>query len=134
MRRAIVPEALQEAAAASGFSPAVRAGDFLYFTGATGGDAQGVMPPDAEAQARNALGKLHHILTTAGASPDDVVEITSYHRDIDTTFAPIETVIRETFAAPLPAWTAVEVAKLRRPGALIEFRVIAHSPEKKAAP
>jgi hypothetical protein len=36
MREAIVPQGLAAAAAASGFSPAIRSGGFLFLTGATG--------------------------------------------------------------------------------------------------
>lgn len=129
MRRAIVPPALSSLAAASGFSPAIRAGDHLYLTGATGGDAAGVMPPDAGAQARNALTKAMAILDAAHVDETAVVEMTSYHIDIAAHFDAIRAVVEAFFSAPLPAWTAVEVAGLRRPGALVEFRIVAHDPE-----
>ncbi|MEL6607548.1 MAG: Rid family hydrolase [Pseudomonadota bacterium] len=127
MRQALIPPELAEAARVSGFSPAIRAGDMLYLTGATGGDpATGEMPADAATQARNALTKVINILHHAGADAAAVVEMTSYHVDIRTHFPAIEAVLREVFTAPLPAWTAVGVAELRRPGALIEFRITAH--------
>jgi len=126
MRRAVVPEALAELAAASGFSPAVRAGDFLYLTGATGGDAAGVIPEDVAEQTRNALSKAMAIVAEAGGDESNVVEMTSYHLAIDQTFEPVETEVRRVFTAPLPAWTAVEVAGLRRPGAMVELRLVVH--------
>lgn len=129
MRRTIVPPALAQAAKDTGFSPAVRAGDFIYLTGATGGGTNGVMPENAADQARNALGKAAQVLHAAGADETQVVEITSYHIDIRAHFDAIQKVMEEVFTTPLPAWTAVEVAGLRRPGALVEFRIIAHAPE-----
>ena len=126
MRRAVVPEALAELAAASGFSPAVRAGDFLYLTGATGGDAAGIMPQDVAEQTRNALSKAMTIIAEVGADESNVVEMTSYHLAIDQTFEPVEAEVRRVFSNPLPAWTAVEVAGLRRPGAMVELRLVVY--------
>ncbi|WP_299826628.1 Rid family hydrolase [uncultured Roseobacter sp.] len=130
MRQAIIPESLAEAARATGFSPAIRAGDFLFLTGATGAAADGTMPPTAPEQALNALGKVQLVLAEEGATEADIVELTSYHTDIDADFSGIQGVLDDFFTAPLPAWTAVEIAGLRRPGARVEFRVVAHHPKR----
>lgn len=126
MRRAVVPDALKTAAAATGFSPAVRAGDFLYLTGATGGRADGTMPTNVAEQTTNALDKVAIVLEASGASEKHVVEMTSYHLMMNQTFDDVHRVLASFFTGPLPAWTAVEVAGLRRPGALVEFRFVAH--------
>ncbi len=132
MRQVIIPDALKDAVAATGFSPAIRAGDFLFMTGATGGRADGTMPESPADQTRIALGKAQVVLAAAGADEADVVEMTSYHLDIGTTFDPVQTALEQIFTPPLPAWTAVEVAGLRRPGALVEFRLVAHAPKVRA--
>ncbi|MFK7762196.1 MAG: Rid family hydrolase [Roseobacter sp.] len=132
MRQAIFPEALKDAVAASGFSPAVRAGDFLFLTGATGGLEDGTMPTDPTTQAQNALSKVQSILEAAGADERHIVEMTTYHTDIATTFAPVQAIVEAVFSNPLPAWTAVEVAGLRRASAVVEFRFVAHVPERDA--
>ena len=129
MRDVIVPEALRDAVAASGFSPAVRAGDFLFLTGATGGRTDGTMPETAAEQTDIALSKVLEILKTAGGSVESIVEMTSYHTDIDADFSAVETRLRAILHAPLPAWTAVEVARLRRPGARVDFRIVVHLPQ-----
>ena len=129
MREVIFPTALAQAVAASGFSPAVRAGDMLFLTGATGADASGVMPPDAESQTRNAIGKALEILAAANTDAQAVVEVTSYHIGIQDHFDAVDAILRELLGVPLPAWTAVEVAGLRRPGAVIELRIVAHAPQ-----
>ena len=131
MRQAILPDALKEAVAATGFSPAIRAGDFLFLTGATGGRGDGTMPESAADQTRIALDKAQTVLAAEGADETNVVEMTSYHLDIATTFAPVQATLEQIFTPPLPAWTAVEVAGLRRPGALVEFRLVAHTPEAR---
>jgi enamine deaminase RidA (YjgF/YER057c/UK114 family) len=129
MRDVVFPPALAQAVAASGFSPAVGAGDLLFLTGATGADTQGVMPVDAATQTRNALHKACEILASADADAQSVVEITSYHIGLRDHFDAVDTILREVMGVPLPAWTAVEVAGLRRPGALIELRIVAHVPQ-----
>ncbi len=87
------------------------------------------MPDDPGTQASVALSKVQCVLAAAGADERHVVEMTSYHINIDATFAPIQDALERVFTAPLPAWTAVEVAGLRRSGALVEFRFVAHLPE-----
>ncbi len=128
MRQAIVPPELAQAAADTGFSPAIRAGDFLFFTGATGGGLDG-MPDDASQQMHNALDKVLSILNHQSAGPDAIVDLTSYHTDIATSFEPLQMALTDRLGTPLPAWTAVEVQGLRRPGAQIELRITAHVPE-----
>lgn len=127
-REVVFPPALAEAVAASGFSPAVRAGDLLFLTGATGGDLHGAMPADVETQTRNALSKALTILEAAQADAGSVVELTSYHIGLNTHFDQVDRILREVLGVPLPAWTAIEVAGLRRLGALIELRIVAHAP------
>lgn len=128
MRQAIVPDALKDAAAATGVSPAIRAGG-CFLTGATGSAPEGTMPQAASDQARNALRKVCDILSAAGATEADVVEMTSYHTDIAASFADVQKELEKVFFTPLPARTAVEVAGLRRPGAHVEFRIIARDPQ-----
>ena len=127
-REVVAPPALAEAVAATGFSPAVRAGNLLFLTGATGGGPDGAMPDDPAEQVRNALTKAATILAEAGGGLEHVVEMTSYHVGLRGHWDAVEPVLRKTLGEPLPAWTAVEVAGLRRPGAVIELRLVAHLP------
>ncbi len=124
-KRAIVPPDLRVAADELKMSPAIRSGNHLFLTGSTGGDANGVMPPDAETQMRNAFEKIRVILDEAGLTMDAVVEMTTYHVGLRDHFDLFNAIRLECFNAPFPAWTAVEVAGLRREGAIIEIRVIA---------
>ncbi|MGR3503228.1 Rid family hydrolase [Pseudaestuariivita sp.] len=128
-REVIAPAALAEAVAATGFSPAVRAGDVVYFTGATGGEADGTMPEDAATQTRNALEKVRLVLAETDADLGHIVEVTAYQTALRRDFAAVEAVFHDVLGRPLPAWTAVGVAELRRPGAVIELRIVAHVPQ-----
>ena len=123
--RAIIPEAQRQAAAMMKASPAVLSGDHLFLTGMTGSDADGGMPAEAEHQFRNAFTKIAGILHEAGVGFGAVVEMTSYHTDLQAHFDLFAKIRADYVVEPYPAWTAVEVAGLRRPGAFVEIRVVA---------
>ncbi len=124
-KRAIVPPAFAAAAARLNMSPAILSGGFLFLTGVTGGDAEGRMPADAEAQIRNAFAKVEAVLEEAGLTLDAVVEMTSYHVGLREHFDLFDAIRLERLSEPYPAWTAVEVAGLRREGAVVEIRAVA---------
>ncbi|MDA4847965.1 RidA family protein [Hoeflea poritis] len=124
-KRAIVPPALRAAAEKLKMSPAMLSGNHLFLTGSTGGDADGVMPDDPETLMRNAFDKIGHILHEAGLDFGAIVEMTTYHVGLREHFELFDRVRLDYCVAPYPAWTAVEVAGLRREGAIVEIRVIA---------
>lgn len=126
-RRAIMPESLRQAAETLRMSPGLLAGDYLFLTGATGGGADGVMPDDPGQQTRNAFDKIGQILAEAGLGFDALVEMTSYHIGLRAHFDRFDEIRCHYCTAPFPAWTAVEVAGLRREGAVIEIRAIAYA-------
>lgn len=124
-KHAIVPPSFSAAAARLNMSPAIRSGGFVFLTGVTGSDPQGRMPEDPERQIRNAFGKIGEVLREAGLAFGSVVEMTSYHVGLREHFDLFDAIRLEHLPAPFPAWTAVEVAGLRREGAIVEIRVIA---------
>jgi enamine deaminase RidA (YjgF/YER057c/UK114 family) len=83
------------------------------------------MPENLEIQFRQAFEKIGAVLQEAGLGFDSIVEMTTYHvglRDHFDTFC----AVRSNYVSdPFPAWTAVEVAGLRREGAVVEIRVVA---------
>ncbi|MEM7546102.1 MAG: RidA family protein [Pseudomonadota bacterium] len=133
-RRAIIPAANRDAATALNMSPAILSGGFLFLTGTTGSDADGVMPTDPEAQFRSAFAKIETVLGEAGLTSADVVEMTTYHVGLRDHFDLFDKVRLDCFGAPYPAWTAVEVAGLRREGAVVEIRVIARAHASSKTP
>lgn len=126
-KRAIVPPALRAASEDLNMSPAILSGGHIFLTGATGGDLQGPMPDDPEAQMRHAFDKMTLILEEAGLSLQSTVEMTTYHVGLRDHFEIFDAVRLEYFEAPYPAWTAVEFAGLRREGAVLEIRAVASS-------
>lgn len=116
------------------FSPAVRAGNLLFISGAVATDEQMqiVGPGDIVAQTRHIYRKFEAVLASVGASLRDVVMTTEF---ITTTenYRKTADVRRELFGGPpYPTATGVIVKGLLREGALIEIQAIAVIPEPTA--
>ena len=123
--KALYPAGSQTSANAIKVSPGVVSDNHLFVTGMTGSRADGTMPDDLEEQFRNAFNKIGMVLSEAGLGFDSIVEMTSYHLGINDHFDLFNSVRSEFVSQPYPAWTAIEVAGLRRPGAVVEIRVVA---------
>jgi len=106
------------------FSPAVRSGDFLFFSGQVGQDpATGRLAPGGvEAEARQLLRNLEALLGAAGRTFGDVVKANVYLTAIGD-FAAVNAIYAQAFAAPFPARTTVAVAALPL-GAAIEIELV----------
>lgn len=124
-KRSIVPAQFRAMADELKMSPGLLSGDHVFLTGVTGSDAQGQMPEDPEAQIRHAFEKVGLVLCEAGLTYQSMVEMTTYHVGLRDHFDLFNAIRLEYVEEPYPAWTAVEVAGLRREGAIVEIRVIA---------
>ncbi|MBM1174920.1 RidA family protein [Microvirga arabica] len=126
-KRALIPSEFRAAADQLKMSPGIVSGDHVFLTGVTGSDAHGQMPDDAETQIRNAFEKIGSVLRAGGLTFGSIVEMTSYHVGLRDHFGLFDAICLEYLGEPYPAWTAVEIAGLRREGAIVEIRVIAHA-------
>ncbi len=127
-RQALFPAGGSEASANQiKLSPGILSGSHVFVTGMTGGArADGTMPNDLEEQFRLAFDKIGAVLREAGLTHDAIVEMTSYHVGLQAHFDLFNAVRADYVSQPYPAWTAVEVAGLRREGgAAVEIRVVA---------
>lgn len=107
------------------FSPAVRAGDTIYLSGALGnvrGEPR-LVPGGIGPETRQALTYLEETLERAGSSMDRVVKCTVFLASIDD-FSAMNAVYREFFPTDPPARSTVAVAGLAL-GARIEVECIA---------
>lgn len=121
------PEALK-ARATWGYSDAIVIGDTVYLSGVVAGTKDG--DANLEAAYTRAFDKLGAILAKAGASWDDVVEITSYHTDVKTQM-PVITIVKNRYVrAPFPAWTAVQVVRLIPDKGITEIKLVAKLPAR----
>lgn len=126
-KRAIIPPEFRAVSEQLGMSPAIVSGDHVFLTGTTGSDEHGQMLADPEAQIRNAFEKIGVVLRAGGLTFRSIVEMTTYHVGLRDHFDLFNQVRLEYLEEPYPAWTAVEVAGLRREGAIVEIRVIANN-------
>jgi len=108
-------------------SSAVRVGDLVFVSGQLSVDQNGQIRDrgDVTAQARNCFESLRDVLTQAGGSLEDVVEVQSFHTDLRH-IDPVYDVAREFFTSDYPAWTPVGSTGLPNPDALVSIRAIAH--------
>ena len=110
------------------YSPAIRAGDFIYVSG------QGPVNPetdemelgDVQQQTRLVLSNVQRILAAAGASMSDVIKCQVYITEAED-FGAMNEVYAEFFGDAKPTRTTV-VTGLVIPGMKVEIDAIAYKP------
>lgn len=111
------------------YSHAIRAGDFLFISGQPGLDPStgALAGPGFEAQARQALANLVHVLRAAGSGPEHVVRTTVWLTDT-ANFAGLNRIYAEVFSSAPPTRTTPTVQLPR--GILISVDAIAIAPAR----
>ena len=120
------------------FPHAKRAGDFIFVSGTSARrpdnscagatvDAGGNLHLDIREQTRAVIENIGEILAAAGASLEDLVEISAFLVDMDH-FDGYNEVYAEYFDYEGPARTTVAVRQLPHPHLLIEIKAIACRP------
>jgi len=126
-REAIFPANRHALYEAHGYSAAIKSGDLLFVSGQVGSRPDGTPEPDFEAQVRLAFENLKATLAAAGATLDDIVDVTSFHTDPENQLGKILDIKQEMFSEkPYPNWTAIGVNWLA--GFDFEIKVIARIP------
>jgi 2-iminobutanoate/2-iminopropanoate deaminase len=110
------------------YSPAVRAGDFIYVSGQVPRDPVSgeLAGDDVATQTRQTLSNVQRVLEQAGASLADVVSVTVYLARADD-WGAMNEVYSKMFHQPFPSRTTVG-AELR--GILVEISAVAFSPRR----
>jgi 2-iminobutanoate/2-iminopropanoate deaminase len=112
MRQAVTPAAA--APAIGPYSPALRAGSWLFLSGQIPLDAAGtIVEGGIREQTTQVLENMRGLLEAAGAGFASVVKTTIYLADM-TDFAAVNEIYAAYFAAPYPARATVQVARLPR--------------------
>ena len=113
-----------------GFSDAVIVGDTIHLSGLVAGMAPG------ETDMKPAYDRVYRhigtILKRAGADYGDIVDMTSFHTDVDAQLKPMSEVHKNYVKAPYPAWTAIGVAKILGNG-ITEIKITARRPAAVAS-
>lgn len=108
------------------YSPVVKVGDQVIVSGIPAGRGA-----TYEEKVRNLFRDLERHLASAGASMDDVVELTSWHvgatdnAAFTREFETFSKVHAEFFTGHYPAWSAVGTTALLSPTAVVELRAVA---------
>ena len=110
------------------YSPAVRAGDFIFVSGQVPIDpvTQQLVPGDVREETRQTLTNIMRILEGCGAALNDVVKCQVFLAD-GKDFAAMNEVYAEFFGEAKPARTTV-VAAFALPGIKVEIDAVAYRP------
>ena len=111
------------------YSPAVRAGDFIFVSGQGPIDpvTDKLAPGDIRQQTALTLSNLRTILRTCGATLDDVVKCSVFLKDAGE-FKQMNEVYAEFFGANRPARTTVE-AQFHHDEMRVEIDCVAYKPK-----
>ena len=108
-----------------GFSPAVKSRGFLFISGQVGVRPDGTAPDSVEEQTECALQRVAELLRIAGLDMSDLVDVTSYHVDIENTLPAFMQVKARFIKSPYPAWSIIGLSGLSRPELKVEIQATA---------
>lgn len=123
-REIIIPPGMETLYDKLHYAPAVKVGDTIYVAGQVGRNAQMQVVEGAEAQFVQAFENLKIVLTAAGATLADAVELVTYHTDMRQ-LALFAEVKDRYFTGDYPTWTAVGTPALAMPGLMVEIKCTA---------
>ncbi|PHX40193.1 MULTISPECIES: RidA family protein [unclassified Pseudomonas] len=127
VRDVVFPPGRQALYERNRYSPAIKSAGLLFVSGQVGSREDGSPEPDLRAQVRLAFTHLNAILNAAGCTFDDVIDVTVFMVDPQSTFETAWEVVPEFWGeAPHPTITAVGVTWLY--GFDFEIKVIAKLP------
>jgi enamine deaminase RidA (YjgF/YER057c/UK114 family) len=125
----IVPEEAKESYETWGYAPAVKVGNTIYVSGVVSVlEGEGTYEERYARGFKSALDWIEKVLNEAGASLDDVVDIRSFHTDLQRQLDVAVKVRMEAMSPPHPAWTAVGTTALASPDGVTEIKVVAYVP------
>jgi len=129
-REAIIPRDMQNIHERFHYSPGVKVGNLLYIAGQVGRNENLQVIEGKEAQFVQAFENVKKVLTAAGATFDDIVEMVTYHVDMNDVQLFIQVKDRYfTNKDRYPTWTAIGTTVLAMPGLLVEIKCTAILPD-----
>ncbi len=123
-REVIIPKGMESLYEKFHYAPAVKVENTLYIAGQVGRDENLQVIEGAEAQFAQAFENLKKILTAAGATLEDVVDLVTYHTDMRDLSLFMQVKDRY-FTQDYPTWTAIGTSALAMPGLLVEIKATA---------
>jgi enamine deaminase RidA (YjgF/YER057c/UK114 family) len=123
-RKEIIPPGMEIIREKFQYAPGLLVDGTLYIAGQVGRDEALNVLEGTEAQFRQAFENVKKVLTAAGATFDDVVEMVTYHIDMQQLQLFMD-VKNEYFGKHVPTWTGVGVTALAMPGLVVEIKCTA---------
>jgi len=129
-RESIVPGGMEAVYDDIHYSPAVRVGRTIYISGQIGRDEELTVVSDSEAQIVQAFENLKKVVEAAGATLNDIVDLTTFHTDMRDLQLFMK--VRDRYLTKdYPAWTAIGVSALGGvPGLIVEIKAVAELPAR----
>ena len=123
----IVPDSAQAMYDNFGFAPAVEADGIIYVSGVISKlEGEGSYAEQYTRGFETGLKAIDAILKEAGASLDDVVEMTTFHTEIGKQAGGAVAARKSLMSEPHSSWTAIGTTGLVDPAGVTEIKVIAH--------
>ncbi|MEM7759097.1 MAG: RidA family protein [Cyanobacteria bacterium P01_A01_bin.40] len=134
-REVIIPPGMEILYEKYHYCPGIKVGNTLYISGQVGRDENLQVVEDTEAQFVQAFENVNKVLTAAGSSFDDVVEMITYHvtganvtenQQLTIPHLPLFIQVKERyFTNQYPTWTGVGVTGLSTAGLIVEIKCTA---------
>ncbi|MEM9807892.1 MAG: RidA family protein [Cyanobacteria bacterium P01_D01_bin.56] len=134
-REIIIPEGMEILYEKYRYCPGIKVGDTLYISGQVGRDENMQIIEGVEAQFEQAFKNVEKVLSAAGSSFDDVVEMITYHvvdqpienpQDLKIPhLLPFIQVKDRYFTNNCPTWTGIGIVALSTPGLIVEIKCTA---------
>jgi enamine deaminase RidA (YjgF/YER057c/UK114 family) len=123
-RKEIIPPGMEIIRERFQYAPGLLVDDTLYIAGQVGRDEDLNVVEGTEAQFVQAFENVKKVLTAAGATFDNVVEMVTYHVDMRDLQLFME-VKNRYYGEHVPTWTGVGVTALAMPGLIAEIKCVA---------
>lgn len=121
-RRVIVPKGMENIYDTYHYAPGILVGDTLYLAGQVGRDSDLNVVEGAEAHFNQAFENVGHVLSAAGATFDDVVELETWFAEDMADLKTFMAVKDRFFVNRYPTWTGFAVKGFSMPGILVEIK------------
>jgi enamine deaminase RidA (YjgF/YER057c/UK114 family) len=125
-RESVVPKDMKNIHERFRYSAGVKAGPLLYIAGQVGRDENLNVVEGKEAQFVQAFENVKKVLTEAGITFDDVVDMMTYHTDMHDLQLFMK--VKDQYFTNLdrlPTWTAIGTTALAMPGLFAEIKCTA---------
>ena len=125
LKTPIVPPSMQAVVDTKGYLPGLRVGNIVFLAGQVGRTLDLRIVTDPKEQFEAAFENLRLVLVEAGLSFDDIVDMTTYHVDMDRHWPAFREVKNRVLPRGKFPWTAIGVSALADPAFLLEVKATA---------